>query len=92
MKTHCEAEMIRSLNAASVAESLVKAHLHDCVDLKQTCLEWIADKFANFDQEDNWNLLKLYPDLLAELTVFLQRRNRATSAADDSPFFWQTHS
>ena len=72
LKTRCAMEMQQLVDAETVANIIVLAHLHDCGQLKSVCLHWIMKNLQHFSvKEENWELLKSHPDLLVDIMVFV---------------------
>ena len=72
IKGRCAMEMQQLVDAETVANIIVLAHLHDCGQLKSVCLHWIRKNLQHFSvKEENWELLKSHPDLLVDIMVFV---------------------
>ena len=68
LKSRCEARMKLFIGAETVADILVFSDHHDFVDLQSSCLSWIRCNFELFGaRKEDWDLLKGYPTLLAEV-------------------------
>lgn len=67
MKTNCEKNLARSLNADNVTQILVLSYLHGCDDLKQKSLDFISVHGKQVMESNEWkDIEKCYPPLVAE--------------------------
>ena len=80
LKSRCETKMKQFIGAETVADILVFSDHHDCADLRLSCFNWINANFKLFDErKENWDLLRGYPNLLAEL--FPASKNESESGS-----------